>query len=371
MSVDLNRRTELYRAANSFEAQLLKLELQAGGVHVFVENEELSMGVGDLPMGWTTAPRLMVPVGEYAQAKHLLDQLLKTRQQARETNGDEARCLNCNAVLKANQCEVCGWSCDVNDGSPDDPRLASSEPTESTGDTLGMQLPLAASQIREAWIDVFMAVGLGAIPSVTYIVALRMAGSSGISFEADWTSFLFSSIGAGIAVICLMRRRGLTMAQWGIPRWHAVDLILGGILGMVALMVSEIVTHSMPPAWFEWVGADPIRPPLPQFWWHFPLMVFALAANSIAVEFAGRAWLVTRLSQLLKHRRQAILVSSLCLGGYHLYHGPAHAIWGFAMSMLMGVSFVVSGRIWPVIIAHAMYLLGTYLSPVIWPEYYS
>jgi hypothetical protein len=55
---------EVYRAKNSPQAFALKQVLEEAGIRVVVENDLLQGVVGELPMGWATAPRIKVASGD-------------------------------------------------------------------------------------------------------------------------------------------------------------------------------------------------------------------------------------------------------------------------------------------------------------------
>ncbi len=366
MSVDLNRRTELYRAANSFEAQLLKLELQAGGVHVFVENEELSMGVGDLPMGWTTAPRLMVPDGEYELARRLLDQMLShLKATAAETSPDD-HCPKCGGPYQNDQCDACRDSADAQI-HPVAPKDTIEEISDNSLPNRGMYMPLDPSSVRDAWTEVAIMLCLGVIPFLAEAIHFRFITISAPPYVVDMGTWSICSLCTWAVVAYLMRRSDLTMEQWGVPRWHFLDIVLGIILAFVALIASDIVNVAIPDDWRNPAMKDLMEAQTPRFFSHFVVLTLAMIANSLVEEFVTRAYLITRLSQLLKQRRLAVLASTGLFASYHIYQGFAGVAFAFIFGLLMSVSFVVLGRIWPAVIAHTLYNLAIFCEPILWP----
>ena len=55
-----DRPVEIFRAANSQHAQMLRQMLEERGIKAFIVNEALQTAGGDLPLGWTAAPRILV-----------------------------------------------------------------------------------------------------------------------------------------------------------------------------------------------------------------------------------------------------------------------------------------------------------------------
>ena len=64
---------EAYRAANGPQAHLVAHFLQGAGIPAFVDGDELGGGLGGLPAGWATSPRVLVPQSELAHARTLIE----------------------------------------------------------------------------------------------------------------------------------------------------------------------------------------------------------------------------------------------------------------------------------------------------------
>jgi ribosomal protein L40E len=106
---------EVYRAKNNPQAYALKLALEEAGICATIENELLQGVVGELPMGWATAPRIMVESSDVPRAREILERSERAETSApeREDEGDEAAtCLACGTRLpdEEGSCRACGWS---------------------------------------------------------------------------------------------------------------------------------------------------------------------------------------------------------------------------------------------------------------------
>lgn len=111
--------TEIYRAANPLQAQMLKGFLEDRGIDARVENDLLQAAGGDLPLGWTAAPRVMVAAEDESQAREAALEFDATLREHRETSPGEVldhddeqwkdwpRCPQCNTLRRA-QCGICG-----------------------------------------------------------------------------------------------------------------------------------------------------------------------------------------------------------------------------------------------------------------------
>lgn len=53
--------TEVYRAASVLDAKLMQASLESAEIPAVVTGELLQNALGDIPLGWSTAPRIMVP----------------------------------------------------------------------------------------------------------------------------------------------------------------------------------------------------------------------------------------------------------------------------------------------------------------------
>lgn len=119
---------ELYRTSNLPEAHALRLLLEEEGVAVRVDNELLQGALGELPMGWSTAPRIMVERSQIAMARQILDRFLQLRAQREEPKLFSDRCLACGAsMIEFDVCPKCGWTFATE--APDD---SNTEPRSDT-----------------------------------------------------------------------------------------------------------------------------------------------------------------------------------------------------------------------------------------------
>lgn len=69
-----DRPTEIFRAANSQHAQMLKGMLEVRGIKAYIVNESLQTAGGDLPLGWTAAPRILVAEEDAVKARIVAEQ---------------------------------------------------------------------------------------------------------------------------------------------------------------------------------------------------------------------------------------------------------------------------------------------------------
>lgn len=148
---------EVYRASHPLQAHAIKLALEEAGIPAFIENVGLQDGIGDLPCGWATAPRLMVEDTQVVAAQAVIEQTDHSRQTNPQLTGSETNpqltgsetavalgagmlgllgaalvgetpspleaqetthCLACHAIMDESEetCPKCGWSYAQGDG---------------------------------------------------------------------------------------------------------------------------------------------------------------------------------------------------------------------------------------------------------------
>jgi hypothetical protein len=66
---------EIYRAKDAVEAHLVADALDDAGIRSLIDGETLGSSFAALPLGWTTAPRILVPPEEVERAKEMLKKL--------------------------------------------------------------------------------------------------------------------------------------------------------------------------------------------------------------------------------------------------------------------------------------------------------
>ena len=156
----------------------------------------------------------------------------------------------------------------------------------------------------------------------------------------------------GALALYLLRRSGFRLDQLGLnrPRWRPD--VLGG-LGLAAfiglpglgLYIAARVLH---------ISATVVPSGLHETWWRVPVLVLSACANAWAEEVVVVAYLLTRLRQLGFGRSGALVWSSLLRGAYHLYQGFGAGLGNLAMGLVFGYVWQRTGRLWPLIIAHAI-----------------
>lgn len=92
---------------------------------------------------------------------------------------------------------------------------------------------------------------------------------------------------------------------------------------------------------------------LADHWWRLPALVLSACANSGAEEIVVVAYLLTRLRALGWSDNSALAASALLRGSYHLYQGLGGGIGNVVMGVVFGRYWQRTGRLWPLVVAHA------------------
>ena len=104
---------EVYRARNTPAAYLLKGELEEAGIRAVIEGELLQGALGEIPMGWSTSPRILVESRDVPEACEIIRRSEKSSPGPGPKNAENGSvCLSCGAPLSEDEetCLECGWT---------------------------------------------------------------------------------------------------------------------------------------------------------------------------------------------------------------------------------------------------------------------
>ena len=165
-------------------------------------------------------------------------------------------------------------------------------------------------------------------------------------------AWVFQLVAWGALAVYLLWRSGFgpTAIGLGRPRWRA-DLLGGlglaaliGLPGLALYQVARILGLN--------ASVEPAE--LYDTWWRIPVLLLTAFANGWAEEVVVVGFLLTRLRQLRVSATAAVIVTSVLRGLYHLYQGFGAGLGNLAMGLVFGYVYVRTGRLWPLIIAHAL-----------------
>lgn len=73
---------EIVRARSAMEAHAIRILLEEHGFDVRIDGEALLGALGGLPVGWETAPRVLVPADEAAGAVELIETIKRQQTES-------------------------------------------------------------------------------------------------------------------------------------------------------------------------------------------------------------------------------------------------------------------------------------------------
>jgi hypothetical protein len=113
--MDEQNLVEVYRARNTPAAYLLKGALEDAGIKTIIEGEMLQGALGEIPLGWSSSPRVLVERRDEPKAREIIRHTEKASPDERPRTGkldNGCVCLSCGASLSEDDetCPECGWS---------------------------------------------------------------------------------------------------------------------------------------------------------------------------------------------------------------------------------------------------------------------
>ncbi|MCW2541077.1 MAG: family intrarane metalloprotease [Frankiales bacterium] len=183
---------------------------------------------------------------------------------------------------------------------------------------------LNPSESQRAWVDLaYQLTGIlsGVMPAVLALLLLaRSPGGPGFGVGFDRARLRLESLqGLGFAALI------------GIPG-----------LGLIAL------------ARHLGINAELNASGIADVWYRYPVLVLQAIQNGVLEEFVMIAFLLTRLRQRNWGVWPAILLSAVIRGSYHTYQGLGGFFGNLIMGGIFGWWFTRTRRIWPLVIAHSV-----------------
>ncbi|KUI35126.1 CAAX protease [Mycobacterium sp. IS-1496] len=229
--------------------------------------------------------------------------------------------------------------------------------------------PLDHGQRRALRIEIVIVLavtfGLSAYTALLRLLEAVLLGLSGqvVALNPRRSTYDFIDLGLNLAGVFqllawgalgvyLLWRSGFGLADIGLARPQARPDLLGG-LGLAALIgLPGLALYQLARVLGINVSVEPAE--LYDTWWRIPVLLAMAFANGWAEEIIVVAFLLTRLRQLRVNPMVAIVAAGLLRGAYHLYQGFGAGLGNIAMGLVFGYLWYRTGRLWPLIIAHAL-----------------
>ena len=148
----------------------------------------------------------------------------------------------------------------------------------------------------------------------------------------------------------LIHRSGDRWDQFGVTRPRPFDALVGFLLMLVGAVLWR-AAQDVPDVWRPTANLFP----RPEGANDRGLLVVKYAVSAFAEELVCRAYLITRLTTLLRSRGKAVVLAAAAFAAYHTYQGLQGVVFSFALGITFGAVFLVVRRVWPLALGHALY----------------
>jgi membrane protease YdiL (CAAX protease family) len=362
---------QLYSARNGLDAQDLRLFLESQGVaaKVFGDNNAMEIGFAFTP---ASAPAVFVNEVDFELAEELLSQFFN--RSAAPSAAGAWRCGTCGQLVEA-QFDLC-WRCEspraeaqVEPPSVGISRAEHAVPlsNDSKNNEANSLEAVTASvghiglSNRETWLELGVVLSLAWFPYFIFGLFddFFAFDSDGKSFAAESLSSILNFLPTIVAVLYIMHRSGEPWSTFGIKRPR---LLLDVVLGVSTCLATIVVLTFADILAFALLGTEHAIAFLESDFKfniaHTTVDIAIIVPLSLAIgvseELAMRGYLIPRLKRLLNSPSISVFLSSFLFASYHLYQGIGSAIWIFLIGLSFGIAFCWIGRLWPLVIAHAM-----------------
>lgn len=221
----------------------------------------------------------------------------------------------------------------------------------------------------EVWIVLGLSLGQSAVYAVVSLLRKLSRGplreaTAGLNQPRDtvpWFDLLYQLLAIGFALVPVvlalyllsldtdqppvLRRLGLTPDRpWRDLGFGAALAAVIGLPGLGVYFGGRALG----------ITAEIIPSPPTLHWWTVSVLVLSALQNAVVEEVIVVGYLMTRLRGFGWGVPLVIATSALLRGAYHLYQGFGQALGNVAMGVVFGWWFHRTGRVMPLVIAHAL-----------------
>jgi membrane protease YdiL (CAAX protease family) len=334
---------EVYRAGNFLQAHALRNALEAQGIRAIIDNESLQGALGEVPFGWSSAPKLLVAEKDEATARKLIRDLV---QLPGKKSLDDNDCLACGAPMQgAATCTNCGWS--FTDESP----AEKSDIPVNTG--AEQKTPIEASGTNHGsrvWFELAVIASITFVPTTIYAVINRLEPAGPLAGWLNLISVTASSIGPILVTLYVIVHSGLSMSSFGLKRPGFADLLAGLVLSMFMIMIWGVFD-----SYRDYEQTSPDQAALQTFTIFSGFCtVMTYCIYALPEELVYRSYLINRFSSQLRSRVPAVLISAIVYAAVGFGRDSIYGLQCFSLGILFGTLYVVWPRFWTFAIANAL-----------------
>ncbi|MBF6328632.1 CPBP family intramembrane glutamic endopeptidase [Nocardia transvalensis] len=192
----------------------------------------------------------------------------------------------------------------------------------SPGGVGGQTVALNPSRAAQSTIDLLFQL----------LSVLRLVGWGALGLYLLWRS----GIGPRVVGLARIRVRGDVVPA----------LVLAAVIGLPGLGL-YLLAHALG------ISVTIVPSSLGDHWWRLPVLILSALANAVAEEVLVVGYLLTRLRALGWTANRSLLASAVLRGSYHLYQGLGGGLGNLVMGVVFGRFWQRTGRLWPLVLAHA------------------
>ena len=240
--------------------------------------------------------------------------------------------------------------------------MTMAEPQESTDHPAFSRLPAPTGDKRRIQLEVLVVLSIAFLPDLfNAFVAFLEPNRNWSSFSLRSLALIIRSLSVCAVVLYILKLNGDGSKSVGLNRPHLVIDPVVGVIAFYAYLLcyrntAVVVWHLaqigvFPIDWLDPGSAERVSPlGAAGVGWLLAMSI----ANGFAEELVMRGYLITRLRQLLGSTVGAIALSTALFASYHLYQGPYGVYNAVLFGGVMAIIFVMTNRLWPCVIAHAI-----------------
>jgi membrane protease YdiL (CAAX protease family) len=222
-------------------------------------------------------------------------------------------------------------------------------------------VPAPPAAPRVLWLELGLVLLLAFAPGILSLLltAIGSAGDNGSTSEqllpaiVSGVFTLFLSWSPVLLIAYLLVRSGEGRQGIGLGRFDArADGLVGLGLWITSFVLVLVLARLFEPLGQNNVDFLPNELPL----WFRIVEAFAIATTAgVTEEVVVRGYAQTRLEQLKAPTAVILLLPTALWGMLHLYEGAGPALTIFCLGMLYAWYYHKTRRLWPLIIAHALF----------------
>ncbi len=341
MSDSHDKLVEIYRAGNLPEAYAMRNALEGKGIRAIIENESLQGALGEVPLGWSTLPKLMVAGRDQEAARALIDELV--RRPGKKGDNDHGLAATEAIVEEGKKCPERGWTFAEKPEGPETDLPTTPRPASPIPE-------LGAMSESHVWLEIAVIGSISFLPSAAWSVINHLEPASPLSDGLNLLSFAASSIGPILVTLFVISRSGLSLSSFGLRRPGPADFVAGLALMLFMLMIWGVIANVRIDS--DATEEGPNWQTITFSWGLCTVLVNFMVA--IAEELVYRSYLITRLSTQLRSPVLAVLISAFLYTTTRFHWDLISILHVVSMGILFGIFFCVWPRFWTYAIANGL-----------------